>query len=365
MKWYVIDAIGVSRLVEYFDFNCVPYERIQTWNPTLDTFGRHDVPQTIFADSDSVLVIDSDAFFQMLEWTQSRQHLVEFLNANRLWVWNDIDGMLIVKNKTRKIPVLEFDSIIPPNRVNYFIDGPLSDRCWTGQIKNINLKTFPRGSLGRVLPRITGGSVEKNHDAKDYLLTSVFKSGAPHRKVLYNQLKNRKGLTDKGTVIFHKNLSTVFDDTGYLGIKNSHQEPRTFTDYPSMDLYQNSWLEVVPETLYRDCYFISEKTYKPMVTKTPFLMISNAYQLQHLKNMGFKTFSHVINEDYDNEYRIQDRVKKVLDVLEDIIANGSESFYNACVSELEFNQHRLAEHAGNWNYITDVFIAQNIAEITG
>jgi hypothetical protein len=70
----------------------------------------------------------------------------------------------------------------------------------------------------------------------------------------------------------------------------------------------------------------------------------------------------VIDERYDQQPRIQDRVRLLLEQLQDIIRNGSQSFYQACRPVLEHNQARLCEIAGRRLYDVDLFIKQNLEE---
>jgi hypothetical protein len=71
------------------------------------------------------------------------------------------------------------------------------------------------------------------------------------------------------------------------------------------DLYQqealNSWVSVVSEASFaEDTCFISEKTFKPIATRHPFIIYGNKHSLKYLKKMGYKTFEGFIDEQYDN-----------------------------------------------------------------
>jgi len=66
-------------------------------------------------------------------------------------------------------------------------------------------------------------------------------------------------------------------------------------------------INIVTETHYHPIFqnyqhlFISEKLWKPIVCKQAFVVIGPQYTLKYLKSLGFKTFSCIINENYDNE----------------------------------------------------------------
>ena len=64
-------------------------------------------------------------------------------------------------------------------------------------------------------------------------------------------------------------------------------------------------INVVTETHYDPSWnklhhiFLSEKTWKPIVCKQAFIIIGPQYTLKYLKDLGFKTFSELWDESYD------------------------------------------------------------------
>lgn len=78
-------------------------------------------------------------------------------------------------------------------------------------------------------------------------------------------------------------------------------------------IYKDTYFSIVTETIFFhdrldpivgemiSSIFVTEKTYKPIAAKHPFIILSVPYFLKHLKSIGFKTFHPFINEDYDNE----------------------------------------------------------------
>jgi len=78
--------------------------------------------------------------------------------------------------------------------------------------------------------------------------------------------------------------------------------------------------------------------------------------LQHLKNLGFRTFNSLIDESYDNQHRIEDRVKSIIILLEDIIKNGSKDFYLQSKEILDYNFKHLSYIAGSHRYQNDLYM---------
>ena len=97
------------------------------------------------------------------------------------------------------------------------------------------------------------------------------------------------------------------------------------TDY----LYQSSYFSLSSETNFYDyehARHFSEKTYKPIAQKHPFILISKPRSLELLRSMGYMTFSPFINESYDKEF---DNNKRLL-----MIARETERLSNLNPDEL-------------------------------
>jgi hypothetical protein len=85
----------------------------------------------------------------------------------------------------------------------------------------------------------------------------------------------------------------------------------------SRKFYADTYFSVVSETNFYERtdpgQFVSEKTFKPIAEKHPFILISRPGCLQKLKSLGYKTFSPFINEDYDSETNDSKRMRMIVD----------------------------------------------------
>jgi len=64
--------------------------------------------------------------------------------------------------------------------------------------------------------------------------------------------------------------------------------------------YQNSLFSIVSETyFFSKIIHLTEKTFKPIINRHPFIMISAPYTLRKIREFGFKTFGDIIDESYD------------------------------------------------------------------
>jgi hypothetical protein len=75
----------------------------------------------------------------------------------------------------------------------------------------------------------------------------------------------------------------------------------------------SSLWNIVTETVFYDNKLhLTEKIFKPIVLKRPFVLVGAPGNLQYLKEYGFQTFDKWINEDYDNEIDPDIRIKKIV-----------------------------------------------------
>jgi hypothetical protein len=107
------------------------------------------------------------------------------------------------------------------------------------------------------------------------------------------------------------------------GNKSSRNNPIDMVEEDRI-LYEESYYSITTETTFFKgnetlargtipSIFFTEKTYKPMVMKHPFILVTMPKSLQWLKNMGFKTFSPFINESYDDEQDDDTRLQMIVD----------------------------------------------------
>ena len=69
---------------------------------------------------------------------------------------------------------------------------------------------------------------------------------------------------------------------------------------------------IVTETVYfLPKLHLTEKIFKPIVAKRPFILVAAPGNLAYLKRYGFKTFDHWIDESYDNEQDHYIRIEKI------------------------------------------------------
>jgi hypothetical protein len=147
--------------------------------------------------------------------------------------------------------------------------------------------------------------------------------------LLINQLRpHRKTLLEAVDSYLPESLYTcvvrniLLPDDVYVPITG---RPGTSNDrYYVPRWYSETCFSMVSETLGHsnrvtgDLLYISEKSFKPIAHSHPFVIQGTWGNLQYLQSRGFETFSHVIDESYDQEPLLKNRVKKILEILDSL-----------------------------------------------
>jgi hypothetical protein len=115
-------------------------------------------------------------------------------------------------------------------------------------------------------------------------------------------------------------ISKLIIDSPQLPGSASANIPRTINSWMdvSINTHKNvdAFWHVVTETVfYYDKLHLTEKIFKPIVSKQPFMLLAAPGNLAYLKSYGFKTFDGIIDESYDtiqdNDLRIEVVVKQL------------------------------------------------------
>ena len=144
------------------------------------------------------------------------------------------------------------------------------------------------------------------------------------------------------------NIDKLIIDRAELSGSASANIPRTIegwwlnNDQPNTDAF---WHVVTETVFYYNKLHLTEKIFKPIVSKQPFMLLAAPCNLAYLKSYGFKTFDSVIDEMYDtiqdNDLRTEAVVRQlhwycnltpgektdIIQQLEPIIQHNFDHFY--------------------------------------
>jgi len=110
--------------------------------------------------------------------------------------------------------------------------------------------------------------------------------------------------------------------------------------------YSNFLVELVCETYYSGrTFFPTEKTWRPIMLSTPFIVQGPQWFLHRLRDMGFQTFDRWWDEGYaeDPANHQPHEIVKVIDFLAEKSLTELDAMYNEMQPTLEHNKKRFME----------------------
>jgi hypothetical protein len=125
--------------------------------------------------------------------------------------------------------------------------------------------------------------------------------------------------------------------------------------------YADSYFSVVSET---NCFakgimqgditppgrLLSEKTFKTIAVKHPFIIVAKAKTLELLREIGYRTFSPWIDESYDNELNESTRMLMIVKEIKrlcELSPNQLTDFLNNVREICEYN-HQILLSKNKW-----------------
>ena len=139
----------------------------------------------------------------------------------------------------------------------------------------------------------------------------------------------------------------------YSGLSLGHQNP-----FVKNELFNNLWGEIyIQAEPYIDTYFSlitetvcdypyslrSEKIYKPIAMGHPWIVTANRGFYRDIHNQGFRTYSNLIDESFDTIDNNQDRLDRIVTVVQDLCQQDLAEFLVAAEQTSKYNQQHMAE----------------------
>ena len=151
------------------------------------------------------------------------------------------------------------------------------------------------------------------------------------------------------------NVDKLIIDQAELPGSASANIPRTIDSWMPAEKKPkdiDAFWHIVTETVfYYDKLHLTEKIFKPIVSKQPFMLLAAPGNLAYLKSYGFKTFDSVIDESYDS---IQDNDLRIEAVISQLhwYCNLAPSEKTDVIKQLEpIIQHNFDHFYGEFRYI--------------
>lgn len=109
-----------------------------------------------------------------------------------------------------------------------------------------------------------------------------------------------------------------------------------------VDIYNQSYYSIVAETTASNEYNqYTEKVAKPILAKRPFVAFCGQHYLRNLRDLGFKTFSSVIDESYDSIPDMTSRFQLAWQQVEFLCSQDPMHIYNKLHQIMDHNYHHF------------------------
>lgn len=109
------------------------------------------------------------------------------------------------------------------------------------------------------------------------------------------------------------------------------------------DMYRNSWVSLVAEASYFEhegSVFVSEKTFKPIACKQPFIILGSRHTLKFLRKLGYRTFHPFIDESYD-DLEDTERFHAIVNAIKQIQSIEDKAAWYESMQEILEHNHQL------------------------
>lgn len=233
-------------------------------------------------------------------------------------------------------------------------------------------------------------SIPKNDSTIEKKILCYNRRPHVHRKILVYEILNNSnilnnivlsygGTTNKFHYDIHnflekiknieraKKINEFFQTMEFeINVDDRNLENNQASDF-DYSTHHKTFISLVSETnANSDNLFFSEKIYKPIVAKQPFIIYGNPNSLKYLKSLGFKTFDKWIDESYDSEIVFEKRLDMIIKLCEDISNMNISDLYQIreeMFSVLEHNYNKFFELTDLNNFLNKLFKFKNYNSI--
>lgn len=194
--------------------------------------------------------------------------------------------------------------------------------------------------------RIIGGK----RDHRVLFMYHVFKNGLEDNYITVPKICPEENI-DIRTIA--KKYSAVYPDI--VNTFNDSELPYLF-DGEETQIMSSCWITnfdesadslfyVPTETVYFEKRLhLTEKTFKPIALEMPFILVAPHGSLEYLRSYGFKSFSGIIDESYDEETNDIKRIEKIGKLLKDIdnmSTADKQKIHKQCLPIVEHNYNHF------------------------
>jgi hypothetical protein len=144
----------------------------------------------------------------------------------------------------------------------------------------------------------------------------------------------------------YPDIKTVFNGQQFpINFPNESGSPMHSCWLSLFDESADCLLYLVTETVAKGRKLhLTEKSFKPICLKMPFIIAGTCGSLKHLRSYGFKTFDSIWDESYDDEpndiIRLE-RIASLLRSLDELSLEGKQDLFNMAKEICEYNYNHF------------------------
>jgi len=203
---------------------------------------------------------------------------------------------------------------------------------------------------------------EKKH--KPYRFLFLNGRSRPHRRALINEFEQRGLLSQAlwtNLDAMHRPIQLLpaeYEVEQFLPHMQTSQQgfikPELFNNlwgeiYIKPEPYIDTYFSVVTETVFDYPHsFRTEKIAKPLAQGHPWICAANSGFYRDIRNLGFQTFGHAIDESFDSIDNGSDRIARIAAVVDDLCGQDMLQLLAACESVCKYNQQHLRTMSQQW-----------------
>jgi hypothetical protein len=153
------------------------------------------------------------------------------------------------------------------------------------------------------------------------------------QEVIKQELGDKNFLSnDAKKHIFHNLLRN--SNPLYLDKIDYNQASATISHYS----YNALWHVVTETVFYDEKLHLTEKIFKPIKFGQPFVIAGAPRSLQALRDLGYRTFDHAIDNSYDLELNNTQRWIQLRSAIAQIKHQNMSQWFASCIDDVQHNQ---------------------------
>ena len=178
----------------------------------------------------------------------------------------------------------------------------------------------------------------KDYLSRTYILQTIINGGFSNQgTIAYKCLQNYRNTEPFLNTADIKSACESIDHLlPITGFDNGHVY--NYNIKPN-EILDQTYLSILTETYYQGPMFLSEKIFDAMLYNHFFIYLGPPYTLEYLRNMGFKTFGHIIDESYDTIIDPVNRLYAVAKSVKEFLSKPLNEMNDLYIENLELIEY--------------------------